>query len=245
MSADLPKPLDRQMPAPRANENGGASPKDDESDLLEYPPEGSVIGEFVAYEEPEEPKGKLADLIEKTLEENGSASAMSGDGEPTATISLTQPAISPDYLEKAGHVSQPYFLDRLQQIAWTISGVIRKHRFIKKDLLAVMLVSKEQKASALDTPSGNLDIEPSPKPNVALEAYENIRELRDGLYLVLKLDGAKVFVLGGERAETVAPETVESGYQEITSVRKFFKRSDKIEKGSAENTDTDAKDDDE
>jgi hypothetical protein len=123
-------------------------------------------------------------------------------------------------------------LSQLKQVAWKIAGVIQKSRFIEGDLLAVMLVSKEMKDNALGLPTAKLDPKNNPKPEIfEPSAKEMIRELRDGVYLILKPEKGSVFVMGGKRAEIIAPEAIELTYWKIARTMDFLNMSDEIETG--------------
>lgn len=62
------------------------------------------------------------------------------------------------------------------------------------------------------------------------EIIKNIMTMRDGVYLVLKMEGTGLFILGGRRADEVSEGEMEEAYRTHNHVSEFLQFSELIEK---------------
>lgn len=216
-----------------------------EDDLLEY----------VALEPAEEEPVHEGELIEDEKPTQDKALDFEVNEDPTAGESKRLIALNPkteedDFLPGSREEKefQEGELGMLRLIVWqNVSGVIMKnrHKFIKsngaadesqtfhkKDLLAVVNVSRKMKGWAAEAEGDTKnESEPGPMVSIKAETIEQIKNLRDGFYLILKMYQGKIFVFGKQRAADMDLDTLESSFKAIDNTPDFFNKNDEIENG--------------
>ena len=112
--------------------------------------------------------------------------------------------------------------DRLpesEKQVWDImSGNIEESRSLGGHTLANVVIFKE----LYESNNGN-GLEKT-------KIVENIMAIRDGMHLVLRLEGTGLFILGGKHADEVDDDTRKKTYRTINHVSEFLQFSELIEK---------------
>ena len=130
-------------------------------------------------------------------------------------------------------------LEKLRKELFTISGIIKKYRFLGHNLLALIKIDKRLQEMAF----GEEKTDPKrirmalSKNGAQIDCVEN---LRDGIYAVLSKGGVGMKILGGKSAYMLDPEIAETIYESIQNPAHFFNADNKLKqyiKGLEEDVD--------
>lgn len=129
--------------------------------------------------------------------------------------------------------------EKLRLIFWHLVGGVIKTRLLENDVLARVFISRKMKESVTELPEDpdNPDNEETQKPIICInpETLDLIQNMRDGYYLVLKVNEGGLFKLGGIQARPgITDEERNEIYRQFESMKttdEFFGRSKDIEHG--------------